>query len=53
MNIILKSFLITLTVMSAVTLILLANILPSWYGLIVLFVLVFTIIWFFVYIMIE
>ena len=53
MNIILKSFLITLTAMFAVTLIILANILPYWYGLIVLFVLVFTIIWFFVYITIE
>lgn len=53
MNIILKSFLITLVIMSVVALILLANILPSWYGLIVVFVLVFAIIWFYVYIMIK
>lgn len=53
MNIILKSFLIALVVMSGVSLIALANVLPQWYGLTVIFVLVFAIIWFYVYIMIK
>ena len=53
MNIILKSFWIALVVMSAVCLIVLSSILPQWYGLTVMFVLVFTIIWFYVYIMIK
>lgn len=53
MNIILKSFLIALVIVSAIALILLANILPYWYGLIVAFVLAFVIIWFYVYIMIK
>lgn len=53
MNIILKSFLITLIIMSIVMLIALANVLPLWYGIIVIFILVFAVIWFYVYIMIK
>ena len=53
MNIIVKSFLITLAIMSAGALIALSSIMPSWYGYIVLFIVLFGAIWFYFYVLLK
>ena len=53
MNIILKSFLITLAVMMLMLLIISAVILPGFYGLIGLTVIVFAMMWVYVYFLLK
>lgn len=53
MNIILKSFLITLALMIVILMIALISILPSWYGLVAITVTAFGLMWFYIWFLLK